>query len=167
MSNYTNTLELCGLHFSHSTLPFMCKSTAVDKHLLSTMIYWPLITTSETWKVVASSSAAYESVRELCEGAGMLSHRVYARLQHFLGDIYSTMKETNVSASHENNRAVRKRRDLWSATQTNRSSGRHCTSSSSKYGLKPHIVLDHEGYSNGKHTINGKQFILMLIIYIS
>jgi len=38
MSNYTNTLMLCGLHF-HIPLPFMCKSTAVDKHLVSTMIY--------------------------------------------------------------------------------------------------------------------------------
>jgi len=37
----------------------------------------------------------------------MLYHRVYARLQHFLGDIYSTMKETKVSASHENNGTVR------------------------------------------------------------
>lgn len=107
------------------------------------------------------------------KGAGMLSHRVYASLQHFLSDIYSTMKETKVSASHENNGTVRQRRDLWSATQINRSSVRHCTSSSSKYGLnKPHIAGVYEGHSHEKHTINSNTFIsyvhyLYFIRYVS
>lgn len=47
----------CVASIFHIPLPFMCKSTAVDKHLVSTMIYWPLITTSETWKVSECSSS--------------------------------------------------------------------------------------------------------------
>lgn len=56
----------CVATIFHIPLPFMCKSAAVDKHLLSTMIYWPLII---TWSVVpASSSASYEGVRALWRG---------------------------------------------------------------------------------------------------
>lgn len=57
----------CVASIFHIPLPFMCKSTAVDKHLVSTMIYWALITTSEKWKASEYSRSLVES---FVKGAG-------------------------------------------------------------------------------------------------
>lgn len=87
MSNYTNTLKLCGLHFSHST----AFHVQINSCWQAFGIHYDLLTLNnnirdgkQTTVAPASSSAGYEGVGELCEGGGRstnaVTRRVYARL---------------------------------------------------------------------------------------
>lgn len=135
----------CVASIFHIPLPFMCKSTAVDKHLGSTMIYWPLITTSETRK--ASSSVCYEGA--LWRGWGglqmMLTHHVYtktlSKVASFKSDIYSTVTKSTVLALHWEQWILRQ---FVKSYTNNCISVRHYSSSSPKYGLTIHTLLSHK-----------------------
>lgn len=139
MSNYTNTLKLCGLHFSHST----AFHVQINSCWQAFGIHYDLLTLNNN---IRDTESLIVSVLWRCfvKGVGRSANDVNPSCLYkdsFKSDIYSTVTKSTVLALHWKQWILRQ---FVKSYTNNCISVRHYSSSSPKYGLTIHTLLSHK-----------------------